>query len=317
VRSRRTIAYAVLAALAVVLAIVVGWLTAPGTEGLEGDWETAAVDGEVLGGRALVADDTNVAIDLVTGTRITLGSVRGGSKAIGAGRLLVLRETTVDGAGLDGRSRWTWQGPPSHRLTLVAADATTTVVQACGGTPEACRLIGIGGNGKESWQTPQPTASGTEAPVVGSDGNLPTVGVFPTDDRTVVLLDPTTSRVVLRPPASASVGRDGALTLTVESGGQCRHTTFETIDRSTTSTTPAPCDLPADPSAAAATRVTAGRTHAWWWPFGNGRRTLEVSGRHTGRVVGGDPLRELRRDDEGLTALDGGTVRRYTWVSGD
>lgn len=328
VTSRRTTPYAVLAALVVVLAVTVGWLTSPRTQGLEGDWETAAVEGEVLGGRALVADGPNVAIDLVTGTRITLGSVRGGSRAIGAGRLLVLGDSTVDGAGLDGRSRWTWQGPPAHRLALVAATPTTTVVQACGGTPGACRLIGIGPNGKESWQTPQPTAAGSAAPVVGADGNLPTVGVLPTEDGTMVLLDPTTSRVVLRPSATASVGRDGALHLSSESGGQCRTTTFTTIDRTSTSSHPGPCssaqgepaqgrstsdDPPGGRPPGDTLRTAPGRTHAWWWPFGDGAPTIEVSGRHTGRVVGGGPLRELRVDDEGLTVLDGETVRRYTW----
>lgn len=315
-RSRRTIPYAVLAALVVALTIAVCWLTSPRTEGLDGDWETAAIQGEALGGRALVADDSNVAIDLVSGTRITLGSVSGGTRAVGAGRLVILRESTVDGAGLDGRSRWTWQGPPAHRLALVAATASTTVVQACGGTPEACRLVGIGPNGKESWQTPQPTAAGSAAPVVGDDGNLPTVGVFPTSDGTVVLLDPTTSRVVLRPPASASVGRDGTLVLSSESDGQCRTTTFATIDRASTSSRPGPCPATPEEPTGDALRTAPGRTHAWWWPFGDGRPTIEVSGRHTGRVVGGDPLRELRVDDVGLTVLDGATVRRYTWVNG-
>lgn len=316
VRSRRTLAYAVLAALALVLAVVVGRVTTPRTEGLEGIWETAAVDGEVLGGRALVAADSNVAIDLVTGTRITLGSVTGGTRAVGAGRLLILRDTggrpTLDGAGLDGRSRWTWTGPPAHRLALVAAAGTTTVVQACGGTPVACRLVGIGPDGKESWQVQQPTASGTAAPVVGADGNLPTVGALPTADGTVVLIDPTTSRVVLRPPAKATVGPDGALTLSAESDGQCRRTTFTTLDRSSTASTPGSCTAP-PPASAAPTSTEPGRTHAWWWPFGDGRPTLEVSGRHTGRVVGGDPLRALRVDDAGLTVRDEDVVRRYTW----
>ena len=316
VRSRRTATYAVLAALVVVVAVVVGWLTSPGTKGLEGTWETAAVDGEVLGGRALVASRSNVAVDLVTGTRITLGSVTGGTRAIGAGRLLILHDATLDGAGLDGRSRWTWQGPPAHRITLVAADTTTSVVQACGGTPVACRLIGIGPSGKESWQTPQPTASGTAAPVIGADGNLPTVGALPIPDGTVVLVDPTSSRVVLRPPAAASVGRDGALTLTSEDGGQCRRTTFTSLDRSSTRSTAGPCasGSPGSPAPAdGATTVQPGRAGVWWWPFGDGRRTLEVGGRHTGRVVGGDPLRALRVDDGGLTVRDGDVVRRYTW----
>lgn len=312
-RSRRTIPYAVLAVLVVALAIAVGWLTSPRTEGLDGNWETAAVAGEVLGGRALVADGATVAVDLVTGTRITLGSVSGGTRAVGARRLLVLRESTVDGAGLDGRSRWTWQGPPAHRLALVAATSSTTVVQACGGTPEACRLVGIGPDGKESWQTPQPTASGSAAPVVGDDGNLPTVGVLPTRDGTVVLIDPTTSRVVLRPPASASVGRDGTLVLSSESAGRCRTTTFATIDRTSAASRPGRCTPTPDEPTGEVPRTAPGRTHAWWWPFGEGRPTIEVSGRHTGRVVGGDPLRALRVDDQGLTVLDGETVRRYTW----
>ena len=312
-RSRRTITYAVLAALVVALTVAVGWLMTPRTEGLEGAWETRAVDGEVLGGRALVASGSNVAIDLVTGTRITLGSVSGGSRAIGGGRLLILRDATLDGAGLDGRSRWSGRGPPAHRLSHVAAAPTATVVQACGGTPGGCRLIGVGPDGTESWQTPQPSAAGTTAPVVGEDGNLPTVGVLPTSDGTLMLVDPASSRVVLRTESRASVGRDGALTLSVEADGQCRHTTFETLDRSTTSSTPAPCGRAEGAPAAATTRTAPGRTHAWWWPFGDGRPTLEVRGRHTGWLVGRDPLRELRADDDGLTVRDGDVVRRYTW----
>lgn len=310
-------AYAVLAALVVAVAVGVGWLTRPATEGLDGVWEAAAVDGEVLGGRALVATDDNVAVDLVSGTRITLGSVSGGTRAIGAGRLLVLRDDgprpTLDGAGLDGGSRWTWQGPPAHRLTFVAAASATTVVQACGGTPVACRLIGVGTNGRESWQVQQPTASGTEAPVLGADGNLPTVGALPTKDGTVVLVDPTSSRILLRPPAEASVGRDGALTLSTAAGGECRRTTFTTLDRSSTATSPGSCDA-SPPASATDTTVRGGaRAHAWWWPFGDGRATLEVGGRHTGRVVGDDPLRALRVDDDGITVREGEVVRRYAW----
>jgi len=231
--------------------------------------------------------------------------------------MAAVRDGAVEGAGLDGRSRWTWTGPPAHRLTLVAAAGTTTVVQACGGTPVACRLVGVGPDGRESWQVPQPTASGDAAPVIGADGNLPTVGALPTSDGTVVLLDPTTSRVVLRPPATARVGRDGALTLAAESDGRCRRTTFVTLDRSSTTSTPGSCASP-PPPASAPTSTRPGRTHAWWWPLGDGRPTLEVSagpphrgGR--GRVVGGDPLQALRVDDEGLTVRDEDVVRRYTW----
>lgn len=314
-RSRRPIAYAALAALAVVLAFTIGWFTTPGTSGLDGEWETAAVRGDVLGGRALVGQQSTVAIDLVGGKRITLGSVSDGSPSIGAGRLLVLHDATLDGAGLDGASRWTWKGPPAHQLALVAAGPSITVVQACGGTPGACRLIGVDGNGKQSWETPQPTASGTSKPTVGEDGNLPTVGVLTATDGTLLLVDPQTSRVVLRPTATASVGRDGALTLRAATDGQCASTTFQTLDRSATTSTPGPCPA-SSTQATTSTRTTSARTTVWWWPFGDGRPTLEVSGRHTGRIVSRDPLRTLRIDDTGVTVLDGDTVRRYGWVSG-
>ncbi|MEO7270255.1 MAG: hypothetical protein ABIW49_13715 [Knoellia sp.] len=313
--SRRPIAYAVLAAFVVVLTIVVGWFTTPGTQGLEGEWETTAVRGDVLGGRALVGSDQTIAIDLISGTRITLGSVTDGTRAIGAGRLLVLHGSTLDGAGLDGRSRWTWQGPPAHQIAIVAAAPSLTVVQACGGTPVACRLIGVDNNGKESWQTPQPTATGTTKPAVGANGNLPTVGVLTAADGTLLLVDPGTSRVVLRPAAIASVGRDGALTLSTTSGGQCTRTTFQTLDRTSVASAPGPCPA-AGTGAEAPTTTTTTRTGVWWWPFGDGRPTLEVSGRHTGRVVSREALRTLRIDDTGLTVLDGETVRRYSWVSG-
>ncbi|MFC7491078.1 MULTISPECIES: hypothetical protein [unclassified Knoellia] len=312
-RSRRTITYAVIAALVVVLTLVLGWFTTPRTTGLEGQWETAAVRGEVLGGRALVSSDANVAIDLVSGTRITLGSVSGGSRAVGAGRLLVLNDSVLDGAGLDGRSRWTWQGPPAHRLRLVAAGPSMTVVHACGGTPGGCRLIGVDNNGRQSWQTPQPTATGTSAPVVGKDGNLPTVGVLTAADGTLLIIDPGSSRVVLRPAADASVGRDGALTLSAASDGRCERTTFATLDKVTVLTAPGTCET-TPPAPALPTRATATRSGVWWWPFGDGRPTLEVGGRHTGRVVSRAPLRSLRVDDLGLTVLDGEVVRRYSWV---
>lgn len=315
--SGRTTTYAVLAALAVVLVVVVGWFTTPRTSGLDGEWETDAVRGEVLGGRALVATGSNVAIDLVTGTRITLGSVAGGDRAVGADKLLILHDGTLDGAGLDGRSRWTWQGPPAYTLALVAAGTSTTVVQACGGTPKACRLIGVDNNGTQSWQTPQPTATGTSRPVVGEGGNLPTVGVLAASDGTLLLVDPVTSRVVLRPAAGASVGRDGALILSADSGGECVRTTFETFDRTTIARSPGPC---ADTSATSPStaqpgpiRVMSTRSDVWWWPFGDGRPTLEVSGRHTARVVSRDAVRSLRIDDSGITVLDGDTVRRYSW----
>ncbi|KRE44132.1 hypothetical protein [Knoellia sp. Soil729] len=324
VTSRRTTTYAVLAALLVVLVVMVDWFTTPRTSGLEGQWETEAVRGDVLGGRALVATGSNVAIDLVTGTRITLGSVAGGERAVGAGRLLILHDAMLDGAGLDGRSRWTWQGPPAHTLAFVAAGTTTTVVQACGGTPTACRLIGVGTNGTQSWQTPQPTATGTSRPVVGEGGSLPTVGVLAATDGTLLLVDPDTSRVVLRPAAATSVGRDGVLILGEKSGGECVRTTFETFDRTSVATTPGPCtDTSANTTPATlpgGERVVGTRSDVWWWPFGDGRPTLEVSagptlrmGRHTARVVSRDALRSLRADDTGITVLDGDTVRRYTW----
>lgn len=320
--SRRTTAYAVLAAFALVLVVVVGWFTTPRTSGLDGEWETEAVRGDVLGGRALVAADVNVAIDLVTGTRITLGSVSGGTKSVGAGRLLILHDTTLDGAGLDGRSRWTWQGPPAHELALVAAGPAITVVQACGGTPPACRLIGVDTNGTQSWQTPQPTATGTSRPIVGEGGNLPSVGVLAAADGTLLLVDPGSSRVVLRPAATASVGRDGALTLSTDSGGQCVRTTFETFDRTTTTTESTDDACPAATSTApittgkSPTRITSTHTDVWWWPFGDGRPTLKASGRHTGRVVSSETVHSLRVDDDGWTVLDGEKVRRYAWVDG-
>ena len=140
-------------------------------------------------------------------------------------------------------------------------------------------LIGVDINGTQSWQTPQPIATGTSRPV----------------------------------------GLDGALTLSADSGGECVRTTFATFDRTTVTTSPGLC---ADSSATSAPvtqggpiRVTAKRSDVWWWPFGDGRPTLEVSGRHTARVVSREAVRSLRADDEGLTVLDGNTVRRYAWVS--
>lgn len=320
--SRRATAYAVTAVVVLLALVAVAWSTTPRTKGLEGEWETAAVRGEVLGGRALVGAGSPVAIDLVTGTRITLGSVVGGDPAIGAGRLLVLGDGSLDGAGLDGRSRWTWTGPPAHRLTLVAAGPTVTVVQACGGTPGGCRLIGVDGTGREAWQTPQPTASGAAAPVVGSDGSLPTVGVLPTPDGTLVLVDPASSRIVLRPRAEATVGRDGELTLRTPESGGCVLTTFETLDRTRTTTSPQACASARDP--ARQVDITSTASPVWWWPFGEGRPTLEVDagptlgeGRHTGRVVSRDGVEPLRVDDGGVTVLDGDVVRRYAWVSDD
>ena len=316
-RSRRTIAYAVTAALVVALALVVGWFTTPRTAGLEGQWEASAVRGEVLGGRALVSADSNVAIDLVSGTRITLGSVTGGSRAIGAGRLLVLRDTaprrrrvSTAGRGGPGRDLPPTRSPSSQRVRR------STVVQACGGTPGACRLIGVDNNGRQSWQTPQPTATGTSTPVVGTDGNLPTVGrphrrrrhPAPHRPRVEPGRAASCSQRLRRPRRSAHPecrlgGPVRAHDLRDARPGDGGHDSWDLRSAD-----------PADPTTGHPDHRDA--SGVWWWPFGDGRPTLEVGGRHTGQVVSREPLRSLRVDDAGLTVLDGEVVRRYAWVSG-
>lgn len=162
---------------------------------------------------------------------------------------------------------------------------------------------------------------GPAAPVVGSDGSLPTVGVLPTPDGTLVLVDPVSSRIVLHPRAEADVGRDGELTLRATESGGCVLTAFETLDRTRTTTTPQACASVMDP--ARRVDLTSTASPVWWWPFGEGKPALEVdagftlrAARHTGRVVSRDPVEPLRVDEDGVTVLVGDLVRRYAWVSG-
>ena len=90
--------------------------------------------------------------------------------------------------------------------------------------------------------------------------------------------------------------------------------TFTTLERSSVATVPGTCAA-GPPTPVLGTRTTATRSGVWWWPLRDGRPTLEVGGRHTGRVVSRETIRSLRIDDTGLTVLDGDTVRRYAWVS--
>lgn len=300
------------AAVLVLLLGVLAWATTPRTSGLSGDWETGAVEGAVLGGRALVAADRNVAIDLVSGKRITIGSVAGGTRAVGANRLLILGADRLDGAALDAQQRWTWTAPTGLDLTLVATSPTATIIQGCGGAPRSCTLFGVGQTGNTAWSMAQPTSSGTSAPIVGEGGDLPALGVFEAGAGSWNLVDPDSSRVITRAATTARVGRSGAVILdrTVPDG--CQSLVLTSLGAAPTSSTASAC-VEVPPSLAPQVRTRTTRAPVWYVPLGKGRYAVEVSGRHTGTIVSSSPLAVLRVDDAGLAVREGDLVRRYTF----
>ena len=156
------IRYAVAAVVLVVALVVAGVMTAPHSVGVEGSWEAPDPGGEVLGGRALVADGSNKALDLVSGTTITIGSVSGGDRRVAGGRLLILGADRLDAAALDATQRWTWKAPGEGTLTLLASTRTATVVRFCptGSTAGApCTLRGIGPTGGSIWTLTEPSST--------------------------------------------------------------------------------------------------------------------------------------------------------------
>lgn len=311
-RRGRVLAAGVALLLALLL-VLVAVLTTPRTRGLDGDWETEAVPGSVLGGRALVAAQSNVAVDLVSGTKITIGSVSGGHRAVGAGRLLILSSNRLDGAALDAQQRWTWTAPSGLTLALVATSPTVTIVQGCGGTPKTCTLFGVGQTGNLAWSLPQPTSSATSAPVVGLHDVLPLLGVLPAGEGAWNLIDPDSSRVVTRAGDSAEVIGSGAVVLRRAEGSSCQTLAFTSLRGAPASATGPECSLPAAVAPTQGASLT--RLPLWYWPFGEGRYAVDVAGRHTGRVVSSSPLTVLRVDDDGVTVREGEKVRRYMYAA--
>jgi hypothetical protein len=310
-RRSALVAAAAVAALALLLGVL-ALATTPRTQGLSGDWETPTLDGTVLGGRALVAADANVAIDLVSGKRITIGSVTGGKRAVGGDRLLILGADRLDGAALDAQQRWTWTAPSGLDLALAATSPTITVVQGCGGSPQTCTLFGVGQTGNTAWTMPQPTSSGTQSPVVGADGTLPRFAVLPAAVGSLNLVDPDSSRVVTRAATSARVDPSVVVILDRENADGCSSVVLASVsDSSATPTAPTCVAVPA--SLTPQIRAAQTRLRPWYQPIGKGRYAVELSGRHTGRIVDTAPLTVLRVDDTGVTVLAGELLRRYTF----
>ena len=198
-------------------------LARPGTEGLSGDWSAAAIDGQVLGGRALVGDD-NSSVDLVTGKTVRLGSVPGGDRFVGDDRMIVVTRGRVDSVRLDATERWTWRSTSPGSLTPLAADEGMTVLRLCGVQRGAtCRLVGLDARGRRAWTTDAPGQSADTRPLNGPAASLPRVAALaaPGADAGLFLVDPPTGQRTLVPGQSALPVPDGSLAVVHVSGGRC------------------------------------------------------------------------------------------------
>lgn len=298
------------AAAAAVAIAVLAWATTPRSSGVDDQWEAPAFAGSVLDGRALVAESNNKALDLVTGKTITIGSVTGGQRFVAGNRLLIVNADRVDGAALNAQQRWTWTAPAgASDLGLVASSRTGTIARYCT-APDQCLLAGIGPSGTTAWTLPEPPSVTGEA-VAAPDGGLPTYGLLPCGESTWLLVDPMTSRMVLRVADDVDVAPDGVVTLEEKlADGRCTVTTGESLDRlgsaaQTCSTRPVSHDRLRDGEV-----LTASEDRLWWWPFTT-VRTVELSGQRHFTLISSSPLTVLRLDEEGVTVRDGDCVVRF------
>lgn len=307
--------YAVAAAAALLLVVGIGWATSPRTQGATAVWEARALDGAVLGGRALVADDTNTALDLVGGKTITIGSVTRAERYVAGGRLLMVHGTTVDAAALDAQQRWTWTAPPgTTAVALVASDSKGLVARTCT-EAEDCQLVGIGPTGSTRWTMSDPTESGGGEHARAPWGGLPTYAVLGAGPRTWLLVDPSTSRTMLRVADDVDVAPDGAVTLQERlDSNRCALTTGPGLDDLGVVTQscgrPPSHDRGADVRLRDGESLTTSSTRPWWWPFTVQHR-IDLSGNRRVTVVSHSPLTLLRLDAEGLTVREGDRVVRY------
>jgi hypothetical protein len=197
--------------------VVVGHLVGPRTEGVQGDWSARSAPGTVVGGRALVSR-TNSALDLHTGTTVTLGSVTGGTPYVADDRLLIVTQGRLDSVRLDASARWTWRAPGDATVVPLAASAGRTMVASCpaSGAEPSCRLVGLDPRGQVDWQST--TSTRPRAPM---DGALPRAHADPVDGGGLLLTDPATGRQSLVPGSTFVAVPDGPVVVAVEQDGQC------------------------------------------------------------------------------------------------
>ena len=208
-------------------AVVGGHLLAPRTQGVHGDWSARSLPGDVVAGRALVSG-ANVALDLRTGTRVTLGSVTGGTPYVADERLLIVGPGRVDSVRLDATARWTWRAPAGTTVLPLAAGAGSTMVATCPASDGAsgaasdeadratCRLVGLDSRGHESW-----LSAATARPAAPKGDSLPRAHAEPVSGGGLLVTDPVGGRQVLVPGSTFLAVPDGPLVVPVEQGGQC------------------------------------------------------------------------------------------------
>jgi hypothetical protein len=207
---------------AVALLVVAGFAAAhvltPRTEGVAGDWSAPSADGTVVAGRALVSGG-NTALDLRTGTMVTLGSVVGGVPYVADERLVIASRGRLDSVRLDASARWTWRPPSGATVVPLAANGGSTLVATC---PEAaatpCRLVGLDARGHVGWES---QSSGTARPVASSGEALPRTHAEKVPGGGLLLTDPVTGRQVLQPGSTFLAVPDGPVVVPVEQDGQC------------------------------------------------------------------------------------------------
>jgi hypothetical protein len=299
-----------------VVAVVVLWLARPRTSGLDPAWEAAAVDGTVLGGRALVSRD-NTAIDLTTGKTIRLGSVPPGRQSLGDDRLIVLGDGRVDSVRLDATSRWTWKPDGAGKLTAVAAAKGWTVFRSCADSG-GCSLVGVSPQGKPGWDLRMPGPPRGAEGLTSGTGALPVVGFAAAEGGTgAFVIDPVSGRTVLQPGTEAHV-RDGVLSTRYESGGSCVTTTYASIDRPRVHVDDGSCppDDAGWPEPSPRWSAAARETGFGLNPFSFGTRwevrIVDAESREdAATLLSRERTRVLRLEDEAVVVRQGDRVVRY------
>jgi hypothetical protein len=217
----------VVAASAALLVVLVGLtlrLATPHTKGVEGDWSAKAVDGRVVADRALVSGD-NTALDLRTGTTVTLGSVSGGTPFVADDRLLIASNGRVDSARLDATARWTWRSPAGTTATPLAAAAGNTLVLVCPATG-TCQIVGLNAQGRQDWQSD----GATRREATPRDGLLPRVDATAVPGGGVVVTDAVSGRSTLQPGRSFLAIADGPVVTELVQDGRCVVSAFVTAE---------------------------------------------------------------------------------------
>jgi hypothetical protein len=201
----------------------------PRTTGVEGDWSARAEGGRVVADRALVTGD-NTALDLRTGTRVTLGSVGGGTPYVADDRLILASPGRVDSARLDATARWTWRSPAAATAVPLAASGGSTLVLVCPASG-TCQLVGLDARGRPDWQSDgaaRRDTAGRKAPL--PDGSLPRVDVVGVPGGGVVVTDPASGRSTLQPGRSFLAVADGPVVTELVQDGRCVVSAFTAAD---------------------------------------------------------------------------------------